>query len=91
MKRVLFGLLVAGAVFACGYGESNYTRKDCKVIDVTDEGYIIEDTCGYTWFWDEGDFAEGDTVDMKMNINGTIGDIDDDIIKSVKLVKGGNK
>ena len=91
MKRILFGLLVAGAVFACGYGESNYIRKDCKVIEVTDEGCVIEDTCGYTWFWDDSEFAEGDTVDMKMNINGTISDIDDDIIKSVKLAKRGDK
>lgn len=91
MKKVIISLVLIGSIFACGYYENNYTRTNCEVIKVTETNCIIEDTCGFTWTWNEGGFAEGDIVNLKMCANGTAGNIKDDTITAIKLVKEGNR
>ena len=83
MNKLLLGLALIGAIMFGGYYENNYTRHECKVIEASGEGCIIEDRCGFTWYWEENGFNVGDTVEMKLNTNGTASYIEDDIIKSV--------
>ena len=91
MKKVVCNVLVVilfvGMLFGVGYIEHNYTRKDCVVIGSTDTGMLIEDVCGFTWYWEGESYEVGTVVDLKMYDNITSAYIDDDVIKEV-VVRG---
>ena len=78
-----FALILAGAI------ESNYTRT-AKVAKVENGIVYLDDEVGNVWEWAEeeaDEFTEGQNVKMKMNTNGTIEYIYDDIIKSIEVVE----
>lgn len=91
MKKVVSGVLMValfvGMLLGVGYIEHNYTRKDCVVINSTDTGMLIEDGCGFTWYWEGEGYEVGTIVDLKMYDNITSAYVDDDIIKAV-VVRG---
>lgn len=90
MKKIASLMVVVifiGMLFGVGYIEHNYTRRDCVVINSTDEGIMVEDTAGYTWYCEGVSYPVGTRVDLKMYDNITSAWIDDDIIKKV-VVRG---
>lgn len=67
------------------YTEHNYTRNDCKIVDIYNGLITIEDSIGYQWnVLDNGEFSIGDKVSVKMNDNGTTNIIADDIIIKIE-------
>jgi hypothetical protein len=48
---------------------------------------LIEDGCGFTWYYEGEGYEVGTVVDLKMYDNITSAYIDDDIIKEV-VVRG---
>lgn len=85
--KVLLVALFVGVFCAVGYLEHNYTRRDCVVIESTDDGIMVEDTAGYTWYYEGVSYPVGTRVDLKMYDNVTSAWIDDDVIKKV-VVRG---
>ena len=86
MKNILVAVLVLGGFVGANYYGHNYTRKDCKVIQINDGMVTFEDTCGFAWDWEieENEYFEvGDFVDLKMNDNSTSNYIHDDKITKV--------
>lgn len=90
MKKIIVGLLLVAGFVGANWYENHYTRENCEVYKVTDEGILVEDKCDFTWFIDNEtlDYKQyniGDVVDMKLHTNYTISDIEDDI--PLKIVK----
>ena len=86
MKK-LVGLLVLVVLF-CGasYYEHNYTRKDCKIVNVENGVATFVDKCGYSWQWEieENEYFEvGDFVDLRMNDNNSNNNVFDDKITKI--------
>ena len=86
MKKILVIVLLA-CLFCVGcYFDHNYTRKDCRVIQINDGIVRFEDVCGRWWDWEiEPDeyFEIGEFVDLKMNDNNTENFIEDDEITEI--------
>ena len=82
MKTVII-TMVAALAFG-GYYSSNYTRKDCTVIQYYDNCATFEDRTGHRWdaYIDDG-IEVGQKYDLKMHTNYTPDDCEDDIIKGV--------
>lgn len=90
LQKILIAVILIGGFCFCNYYEHHYTRTDCVVYEATDEGILVEDKCGFTWFIDNEtlDYKQyeiGNIVDMKLHTNYTISDIEDDI--PLKIVK----
>ena len=83
MKKILIAVLILGLFCGACYIEHNYTRTDCEVIEASSMGALIEDRCGFTWYYEGEGFEVGDLVDLKMHDNFTSSNIDDDEIKKV--------
>lgn len=62
----------------------NYTRKDCKVVEIIGNDVYVVDASGNEWIFEGKGYRVGDIVDLKMNENGTPNNIKDDTIKAVK-------
>lgn len=77
-KKIIVGSLLLGMFLYVGYAERHNVEKNCKVIEATDTGCIIEDSHGDTWYWEGEGFNVGDIVDMTINDNTTINNVDDD-------------
>ena len=84
MKKLL---IVVACFLLIGYYEHHYIRKDCVATATTETGVIFEDKCGFTWYVEEQGYQVGDVADIKFYDNGTTGDIDDDVILKVEVVK----
>ena len=69
IAKVLLVVLFMGAFCTIGYIEHNYTRRDCVVIDSTDDSIMVEDTAGYTWYYEGVSYPVGTKVDLKMYDN----------------------
>lgn len=81
---VLFCFLFIVLPGIAGNFEHHYTR-DAKVIEVSGDLVIVEDTCGFEWeFYGEG-YEVGQKVEMKMFTNFTHEEIFDDEIKKVEI------
>ena len=87
MKKIVILILALTSLNGLSKLEHNYTRDNCKVIEASPYGAIIEDRTGNTWYYEAEGFNVGDIVDMKMHDNWTISNIEDDIIQKVKKVR----
>ena len=86
MKKILFVMLtILFVTMLCGlsYYEHNYTREECKVIQINDGWATIEDKCGFVWDYDCDGLKIGDIVDLKMEDNFSSAYIGDDVIKEI--------
>lgn len=81
---LLFLVMFIIAPGIAGNIETHYTRKDCTVIEITEDYMIAIDTFGHEWSWyiDGTDLEIGDTVDLKI-FNGYTDNIfsDDEVVK----------
>lgn len=85
VKYTLGAIAVCGIFAYASYTEHNYTRKDCQIMEISNGLITIEDSVGYEWnMLDNGEFAVGDKVSVKMNDNGTPNIIADDIILKIE-------
>lgn len=83
MKKILGLILILVLFCAASHYEHNYTRDNCKVIEASPTGALIEDRCGFTWYYEGEGFEIGEVVDLKMHDAFTSAYIDDDVIKKV--------
>ena len=87
MKKIAIALTIILAlglfIMACNF-ENNYTRKDCKVVEINGNIITVEDNCGYLWDFEGEGYELGQKVDLKMHTTHTINTIIDDYIKSVE-------
>ena len=84
-KLALMLVLVMVFGMACYY-DTNYIRKDCKIVDVENGVVTFEDKVGHYWKWEiepNEYFEVGDFVDLKMFNNHTDNNIEDDEIKEI--------
>ena len=87
MAMVMVVLVIAGLFAVVSYIEHNYTRKDCTVIASTESGMLIEDTCGFTWYWEGESYPVGTKVDLHMYTDVTTSYVFDDEIIGVRVQK----
>ena len=85
MKKVAIIIAITSLASLNGLSrfEHGYTRDNCKVIEATATGAIIEDRTGNTWYYEAEGFNVGDIVDMRMHDNWTPSQIKDDKIMKV--------
>jgi predicted amino acid racemase len=85
LETVLIGLVIFIGCGVIGYSQTNYTRKDCIVIEVDCIEVTAKDKSGHIWTFltDCGDYSVGDVVTLEMYNNHTDGNITDDIVKGV--------
>lgn len=85
IAKILLVVLFVGMYAGCMWYETHYTLKNCKVIEASTEGVLIQDEMGENWFWESADFQIGDKVTMKLFDNHTSGNpFDDEILKVEK-------
>lgn len=86
LKKIIIAVLVVCGLWAVGNVEHYYTRKDCRVIDVTENWVKFEDYGKEVWaIENDGKFKIGDRADLKMYDNLTSPYIyDDEIVKVIK-------
>ena len=85
MKNFIITLLLIIMLVSVSHYEHNYTRKNCKVININGSTATIEDEGAFIWDAITNAVKIGDIVNLKMNDNNTINYIDDDII--TKIIK----
>lgn len=83
MKKLVFVLVLVLGFYGASYFEHNYTRDECKVVDIIDGYARIEDKVGHYWDCDDEGLEIGDYVDLKMFDNYSSAYIGDDIVKKV--------
>lgn len=85
LSMMLVVVVFVGALCACSYVETHYTRKDCVVVEVERQTVTVEDGAGYLWCYDvEGTAPSvGTVVDLHMHNNNTDNTIYDDMILDV--------
>ena len=68
-----------------GYIDSHYTRKDCEIVEITDDYAVAVDKYGDKWSWsiEETDLKVGDLVNLKMYNKHTEYNIYDDEVVGV--------
>lgn len=77
-------LVMIGIYGYANYIEHNYTREDCRVVYINEEGVAtIEDKQGWLWKSDRPDLKVGDIVDLKMYDPYLTSKVSDDIIKKI--------
>jgi hypothetical protein len=93
MKNILG--TIAGAILViflfiimpgiAGYVECHYTKKDCTIVEVTEDYVVAVDTYGSEWSWwiDGTDLEVGDVVDLKIYNGHTDYDVYDDEVVGV--------
>ena len=84
---VLFLLLFVAIPGVAGNIQTHYTRKDCVVVSITDEGVVAKDKGDRLWSFyitEDSELKVNDTVDLKMFNNYTDNDITDDEVVGVK-------
>lgn len=86
VKKIVIAVLVVCGLWAMGNVEHHYTRKNCRVIEVTENWVKFEDYGKEVWaFGNDGSFEVGDRADLKMYDNKTGSYIyDDEIVKVIK-------
>ena len=67
------------------YIDTHYTRKNCEIVEITENYVVAVDVYGHEWSWhiEETDLEVGDVVDLKMYNAHTEYDIYDDEVVSV--------
>lgn len=67
------------------YIEHNYTRDNCKVMNINDNIITVEDVCGLAWKCETAntELQVGDIVTLKMHDNNTGNYVYDDIVKDI--------
>ena len=92
--EIISGVLVAFFLLIVAPGiadhiETHYTKKDCVIIEVTEEYVVAKDTYEDKWSWyiDGTDLVVGDVVDLKMYNGHTDIDWTDDQVVKVKYSK----
>ena len=83
MKNILVVVLAVSVLCGVSHHEHNYTRKDCKVIQVNDGYVTVEDKCGMSWDFKGNEFEVGDKVELKMYDSLTTSCATDDVVKGV--------
>ena len=86
MKNLIAIILLTTSFCGVSHYEHNYTRDNCRIIQINDGMATIEDSCGFVWDWDieaEDLLKIGDNVSLKMHDSFTSGTVEDDIIKEV--------
>lgn len=78
---VIFLFIVMPGI--AGYVESHYTKKDCTIVEITEDYVVAVDVYGDEWSWwiDETDLEVGDVVDLKMyNGHTDFNEYDDEVV-----------
>ena len=87
-KFILETLVIAIAIISImsfvGHMERNYTRCNCKIVEVDCIKVGAVDQQGHRWNFKAGGLKVGDKVTLIMHDSFTTGDITDDIVKGVK-------
>ena len=85
MKKIIIIIITIVLCGACSYYEHNYTRGNCKIVQINDGILTIEDFGGNYWdiYKPNSGFQVGDIVVLKMHDNLTPHTIEDDIIKGI--------
>ena len=83
MKNLIVITLLIASFCGCSHVEHNYTLKECRVIEASTKGALIEDKSGNTWYFEAEGFKVDEVVNMKMHDNFTSGTNEDDIITKV--------
>lgn len=88
MKKTIVGFILMTTILVIapsitGYIETHYTRE-AKVIEVTGENIVVEDTTNNVWSFEGDGFAVGDKVTLKMDNSCTNNTIYDDAIVKVE-------
>lgn len=92
-KEVIMGLvaltIIVVAFGIVGHVETHYTRKDCKVVEISGKAVYVVDNTGNEWCYvaDEEAPKVGTKVDLKMFTAYTDNTIDDDEIVEVVIKK----
>lgn len=92
-KEVIMGLvaliIIVVAFGIVGHVETHYTRKDCKVVEISGKAVYVVDNTGNEWCYvaDEEVPKVGTKVDLKMFTAYTDNTIDDDEIVEVIIKK----
>lgn len=93
MKNIL--ATIAGAILViflfivmpgiAGYVECHYTKKDCTIVEVTEDYVVAVDAYGSEWSWwiDGTDLEVGDVVDLRIYTHHTDYDTYDDEVVGV--------
>ena len=86
IQLFIFSILLVVCLIFCNYVETKYTKK-ATVIQVIDEIVIVQDFNGNVWKCYADGYCTGDKVLLTMDNNHTDNNINDDIIKKIKLIK----
>jgi hypothetical protein len=65
------------------YYSTHYTLKDCKVVETSGDEITVEDTKGELWCFYGDNFSIGDTLDVIMDNNNTMGVYTDDKVEKI--------
>ena len=87
LSMLMVVVFFVGALCACSYVETHYTRKDCVVVETEGQLVTVEDRAGYVWCYEVEDTAPsvGTVVDLHMYTNNTDSYIYDDEVVSVSV------
>lgn len=92
--ELISGALVTIFLFIVAPGiadhiETHYTKKDCVIVEITEEYIVAKDIHGDEWSWyiDGTDLVVDDVVDLKMYNGHTDRDWADDEVIKVKYSK----
>lgn len=84
MKKLFIAFTIVILLLVYGILENHYIREG-KIVQIEDDLYIIEDTCGNLWIsGNKEELFIGDHVILYMDTAGTQNNIYDDIIVYIK-------
>lgn len=84
LETLVIAIMIVSTMTLINHTERNYTRHNCKVVEVDCIEVGAVDQQGHRWNFIADDLQVGDTVTLIMHDSFTTGDITDDIVKGVK-------
>ena len=84
LETLVIAIVIISIVSFINYTERNYTRCNCKVVEVDCIEVGAIDQQGHRWNFMADGLKVGDKVTLIMHDSFTTGDITDDIVKGVK-------